>query len=330
MKPPVIYYGAKTRVADQIAAMLPAHAHYVEPYCGSLAVLLAKAPSRMETVNDLDRDLQCFWTVLRDRTAELERVCALTPHSRAELELAHGPLEGLDDLERARRVWVRLTQGRAGTMRTTGWRCYLDGTGGSISMPRYLDGYHSRLAPAAARLRGVSLECRPALSVIADYGSKQANLLYVDPPYASATGRARNYIHEMTAEADHRALAEALHGCEATVILSGYASELYDRELYPDWYRYEIKAWTTNAASGDHARTEVLWANRPLVTNKEPMLDFGPDTFRNSETDSRNETAKRCNGCGKPLVQTGRGRPRIYCTNACKVRHHRSRPAPKT
>lgn len=326
MKPPVIYYGAKTRVADQIASMLPEHAHYVEPFCGSLAVLLAKDPSRMETVNDLDRDLVHFWRTLRERSAELERVCALTPHSRAELELAHGPLDGLDDLERARRVWVRLTQGRAGTMRTTGWRSYLDGTGGSISMPRYLDGYHSRLAPAAARLRGVSLECKPALEIIADYGSKRANLLYVDPPYAAATGRARNYVHEMTGEADHRALAEALHAANATVVLSGYASDLYDRELYAAWYRYEIAAWTTNAAAGAHARTEILWANRPLVVDEAPTLDFGPDAFRNAEAEAGNETS-RCNECGKPLIQTGRGRPKLYCNDACKARFHR-RPRP--
>lgn len=122
LKPPIVYYGSKVRIAERLVAMLPDHDHYIEPYCGSLSVLLAKAPVRMETVNDLDGDLVCFWTVLRERTAELERACALTPHSRAELDLANGPLDGLDDLERARRVWVRLTQGRAGTMRTTGWR----------------------------------------------------------------------------------------------------------------------------------------------------------------------------------------------------------------
>ena len=32
----------------------PAHHHYIEPFAGSLAVLLCKQPRRMETVNDLD------------------------------------------------------------------------------------------------------------------------------------------------------------------------------------------------------------------------------------------------------------------------------------
>lgn len=84
MKPPIAYYGAKVTIGGQIAALLPDHEHYVEPFGGSLAVLLAKRPSRMETVNDLDGELMTFWRVLRDRPADLQRACALTPHARAE------------------------------------------------------------------------------------------------------------------------------------------------------------------------------------------------------------------------------------------------------
>ena len=57
-----------------IAALLPAHRHYVEPYCGSLSVLLAKPPSNHETVNDLDCRLITFWRVLRDRPDDLARL----------------------------------------------------------------------------------------------------------------------------------------------------------------------------------------------------------------------------------------------------------------
>nr|VTP01796.1 hypothetical protein BIN_B_04196 [Mycobacterium riyadhense] len=46
-----------------------------------------------------------FWRVLRERPIELARVCALTPHSRAELESSFSAaLEDLDELERARRT----------------------------------------------------------------------------------------------------------------------------------------------------------------------------------------------------------------------------------
>lgn len=56
-QPPMAYFGGKTKLARRIAARLPQHEHYVEPFAGSLAVLLAKQPSRIETISDLDGDL---------------------------------------------------------------------------------------------------------------------------------------------------------------------------------------------------------------------------------------------------------------------------------
>lgn len=264
MKPPLAYYGGKTTIAPRIVPLLPPHAHYVEPFAGSLAVLLAKPQSRMETVNDLDGDLMAFWTTLRNRAADLERVCALTPHSRAEHAAAYEPVpEDHPDreLEQARRVWVKLTQGRAGTLRTTGWRHYVRPVG-STGMPDYLSAYVDRIAPAAERLSHVSLECRPALDVIARYGQHAEVLLYVDPPYLAETRTSTNYRHEMPNSAQHIALAEALTECASAVVLSGYHSDLYD-DLYRDWYRHEIKTATGQAHQWS-ARTEVLWSNRPL------------------------------------------------------------------
>lgn len=57
VQPPMTYFGGKTRLARRIASFLPPHEHYVEPFAGSLAVLLAKAPTRLETVSDLDGHL---------------------------------------------------------------------------------------------------------------------------------------------------------------------------------------------------------------------------------------------------------------------------------
>ena len=268
LAPPMPYYGSKQTVGPKIAALLPRHDHYVEPYAGSLAVLLAKRPSRMETVNDLDKDLMAFWKTLRDQPDELERVCALTPHSRAEYEAARdADLTALPDLERARLVWVRLTQGRAGTLRQTGWRHFQNPSTAGFGMPGYLAGYVSRLAPVADRLASVSLECRPALDLIAAYGRHEGVLLYVDPPYLGST-RARNYRHEMRSEEEHRELADALKACKASAVLSGYHSPLYD-ELYDGWQRVEIDAHTGQAI-GSQGRTEVLWSNRPF--NVAPTL----------------------------------------------------------
>lgn len=261
MKPPIAYYGAKVTLADWIVEHLPVHAHYVEPFAGSLAVLLAKPASAMETVNDLDRDLMTFWQVLRDRPAELARVCALTPHARAEHAAAYEPAD--DDLEQARRVWIRLTQGRGGTLRRTGWRHYAKPVG-STSMPDYLAAYVDRIAAAAERLTSVSLESRPAADLIDSYGQHCDVLLYVDPPYLAETRTSVNYRHEMAGEPAHRALAEQLQVCRAAVVLSGYDSPLYD-DLYAGWDRISRSTYTGQAHARSD-RTEVLWSNRSLGT----------------------------------------------------------------
>lgn len=267
--PPFPYFGGKAQQAERIVPILPAHDHYVEPFAGSLAVLLAKPRSKMETVNDLDGDLMTFWRVLRDEPESLARACALTPHSRAEHDAAYQLAEPVTDIERARRVWVVLTQGRAGTIRRTGWRFYRDPAGSSYSMPAYLNAYVDRIDLAAERVAGVSLECRDALDLIAEYGQHPDVLLYCDPPYLGST-RSSNYRTELTTDSEHEALLSALLGCKASVVLSGYASALYDAKL-ANWSRVEFDAWTGNgiaAGSGktDGNRTEVVWSNRPLPT----------------------------------------------------------------
>lgn len=260
LKAPFSYFGGKSRIADQIVAALPPHRGYVEPFAGSCAVLFAKPRARIETVNDLDRELVTFWRVLRDRSDELIRACALTPHSRDEYEASKDRPVDLDELEIARRVWVKLSQGRTGTLKKTGWKHYVDPHGSSISMASYLEAYVDRMAVVAERLAGVGLEARPALELIAAYGQHADNCLYVDPPYLGTTRSGTNYAHEMHQPGDHVALAEALHECKSSVVLSGYDSPLYE-ELYAGWHVTRIDTFSGqgNTHSG---RTEVLWSNR--------------------------------------------------------------------
>lgn len=263
IKPPFAYYGGKTTLAPKIAELLPPHSHYVEPFAGSLAVLLAKKPSSAETVNDLDGDLVNFWKVLRDQPDNLERAAALTPHSREEY-LSARVIAG-DSLERARRVWVILSQGRSHSLEPSGW---VNAYKTSKKMPFQIANQVSRLTPCAERLSHVSLENRDAVEMIRDYGQEPSVCIYADPPYLGST-RAANYRHEMLEDNLHDQLAEALNNCKASVVLSGYASPLYE-ELFDGWHRTELKAPT--AMSGRAAGNEILWSNVEL--GQQPALDF--------------------------------------------------------
>lgn len=253
VKPPMPYSGGKQTIAERIVDLFPSHDHYVEPFGGALSVLLAKPMSKIETVNDLNGDLMTFWRVLRDDPAGLERLCALTPHSRAEY-FASRDLEALSDLERARRVWVQLTQGRGSRLGVkTGWR-FVHGTN-RMTLARYLNSYLERIGLAAHRLRNVTLECRDAFDVIAAY-ERPGCLLYVDPPYLMATRHGDQYAHEFGDADDHERLLKVLHETRAAVVLSGYDSDLYADTL-TGWQRH---AFAATAMTGE-ARTEVVWTN---------------------------------------------------------------------
>lgn len=248
------YSGGKQTIAEAIVALFPPHVHYVEPFGGALSVLLAKPPSKIETVNDINGDLMTFWRVLRERPAELERVCSLTPHSRAEF-LGSRDLDGApDDLERARRVWVQITQSRGARLGVkTGWR-FVHG-GNRMSLSRYLDGYLRRIGPAADRLRGVSLECRDAFEVIEAFERPDA-LFYVDPPYLGSTRNREQYADEFMDPDQHARLLEVLCNTPAQVVLSGYDSDQYADQL-SGWESHRFSAPAMTGAK----RTEVVWTN---------------------------------------------------------------------
>lgn len=311
-KSPVPYFGGKSWLAPRLAGVLPPHKHYVEVCGGSLAVLLAKKRSRQETVNDLDNHLMTFWRVLRDRPDDLERVCSLTPHSRAERALAQEISSELGELEIARRVFVALTQGRSGSLTRTGWRHDLRPV--STPMPVVLQRYAGRIGAAAKRIRGVSLECRPAVELVEAYGGVRENLLYVDPPYIVDKGirRGGEYRVEMRSEAAHRELASACLAADAGVVVSGYSSELWDGML-DGWYRWEIPMLTSQG-SGDGRRTEVLWSNRPLESLG------GEGEFPLQEGVGIDEMSTRCPGCLSIVRQPKRGRRRVWCSASCRTR----------
>lgn len=271
MKPPVPYYGGKARLAPWIVSLLPPHRAYIEPFAGSLAVLFAKQPAVHEVVNDIDSEVVTFFRVLRDRPGELADAVALTPYARDEFRAAI-PDESINDLERARRWWVRVNQGfNKGGRLNNGWSTSIACGNGE---PKSVQNRLVRLRACADRLMGVTIENRDAIDVIDAYGVPGA-VIYADPPYVLAS-RAQGlaYPHEMASEADHRRLADALHDTPATVVLSGYPSDLYD-EIYGDWYRLEqrVVRRSSNKASGDLPQaTEVLWANRDLTEGRLDLL----------------------------------------------------------
>jgi DNA adenine methylase len=235
-------------------------------------VLFAKPPSPTEILNDSDGDLVSLFRVLRDRGPELARALALTPYAHAEFRAASLDQAGLDELEHARRVFVRLNMSISRTLgRQRGFAATYN-TNGADHAHKFTS-LVDQLEATAERLRRVIIEDRPALEVIAKYGAANA-VIYCDPPYLHATRSAQakrhgaDYAVEYATEAEHRDLARALHATPAAVLISGYPSALY-AELYDaaGWWRVERTVTKPSSlTSGGRAvrAVEAVWSNRPL------------------------------------------------------------------
>lgn len=79
--------------------------------------------------------------------------------------------------------------------------------------------------------------------------------MYLDPPYVLSTRTRKQYTVEME-DQDHQELLEILNQSKAKILLSGYDSDLYNKQL-KNWERVEFLATAEHGLS----RTEVLWMN---------------------------------------------------------------------
>jgi DNA adenine methylase len=266
ISPPLKWHGGKQYLAQRIVARMPGHTHYVEPYAGGLAVLLAKNPEGVsEVVNNLHRDLTTFWRVLQDVNdfERFRRVAEAVPFSEVEWQDAQDRLHHCPDADPVRRaLWFFITcrQSLAGRMnafaplsRNRTRRRMNEQASAWLSAVEGLPAVH-------ARLQRVAILNRPALEVIRQQDGP-GTLFYCDPAYLPQTHTAPDvYAHEMS-EADHRELLSLLRTVKGKVMLSGYPSALFDQAL-AGWTRHAFDL--PNNAAGGAAKgreTEVLWCN---------------------------------------------------------------------
>lgn len=263
-RPLVRYHGGKFRAAAWILPLFPPHRKYREPYCGGANILLQKPRVYSEIIGDLDNEVTTLFRVMQETSSssELKRRLYYTPFARAEFHLAYESTE--DPIEKSRRLIIRSFMGHSSAAHNKEHRSGFRGKAERSGTTPAHDwrNYPDCLDAIIERLRGVVVESIPALELIEKYDDVDA-LFYLDPPYVKSTrfllDQTKCYVYEMTDD-DHRELSRALHTVKGMVVLSGYPSNLYDLELYPDWHRIE-KPVTANGAAGGVDRTEVIWMN---------------------------------------------------------------------
>ena len=182
-KPIVPWMGGKSRLADKILPLFPAHTCYVEVFAGGAALFYKKEPSKVEVLNDLNGELTNLYRVLQHHLEEFVRQFKWAISSRQvfEWEKTKRP-ETLTDIQRAARFYYLQKLCFGG--RTEGQTF---GTATTSPPKLNLLRIEEDLSQAHLRLARVNIENESWEKCIARY-DRPATLFYLDPPYWQTAG----------------------------------------------------------------------------------------------------------------------------------------------
>lgn len=248
------YPGSKWSIANWIISFFPEHHSYLEPFLGSGAVLFNKPWSNIETVNDLDGNVVNLFEWIQKDPERLAKAIYYTPYARQVYDrvFKETPKSSFDQ---AVNFYIRLNMGHG--FRTTGekvgWKNDVQGRERAYASQDWCN-LPDKIMQAAERLRGVQIECRPAVELIQRFNYKNV-LIYADPPYVLRTRHGRQYRCEMD-DKEQINLLGVLMAHKGPVMISGYDSQLYNDRLV-GWYRTEIDCYSQVCTK----KREVLWAN---------------------------------------------------------------------
>lgn len=163
----------KKRISRRLAAMLPAHKTYVEPFAGSAAVLFAKDPAEVEAINDADPEIADAYRLLKKLTkSELERLRKMPWVGDEKTFKSLFDAKPTSDVARLHR-FLYLTHFSYGKMRGRSFSPSVSGIEAKTM---------NRVEQFAPRLKRVKVYSGDYENVVRKYDSKDT-VFFLDPPY---------------------------------------------------------------------------------------------------------------------------------------------------
>ncbi|TXI14613.1 MAG: DNA adenine methylase [Pedobacter sp.] len=262
LKTPISYYGGKQKLATKILSLIPEqHTLYAEPFLGGAAVFFSKQASKIEVLNDTNRELINFYKVVQNDFVSLEKEIRITLHSRdlhRKASVIYNNPELFNEIKRAWSVWVLSTQSFSSQLDSSfGYDRTTNTTTKKIINNR--DRFTEHMA---YRLQNCQIECADALYIIQSRDAAHS-FFYCDPPYFNSDcGHYDGY-----SEQDFENLLKCLSGIKGKFLLSSYPSMLLSKYTETNgWYTWSVeKGISVNSKSGYLKRkVEVLTANYPI------------------------------------------------------------------
>jgi len=253
MNSPLSYVGGKSRLAKKIISRFPEHTCYCEVFAGAAWVFFKKEPSKVEVLNDRDKELVNLFRIIQNHFEEFVKQFKYFIISRKIFDILkrQDPFT-LTDIQRAVKYFYLLKVAFGARLNNPS---YGYGTAGPsrlniLTLEENILEMHWRLAR-------VNIESLDWKECVGRY-DRAHTLFYLDPPYYGCKGYRHNFKEE-----DFVALAASLGQIKGKFVLS-----LGDHPLMQKLFKgFRIERLTTKYSCGrtkeskSKPRTELLIRN---------------------------------------------------------------------
>lgn len=219
MKPPITRMGGKSKLRKTIIEMLPEHKCYIELFFGAGWVYFGKEPSKIEVINDVDKELINLFRTIKYHAPEVERLLQYEFSGRDIFEEHKNcTLEYMTEIHRAIRFLYVITQSFAGKGNNYGY--------GTTTKPGQQIFYKNVLNNLKDRLKNTYVE-NLSFEKIVDKYDREHSFFFCDPPYFETTGYGNKFGEE-----EHLMLKDKLSNIKGKFLLT-----INDHERVREWYK---------------------------------------------------------------------------------------------
>lgn len=249
LKPPICRVGGKSKLRKSIIEQIPEHTCYIEVFFGAGWVYFGKESSKVEVINDIDKELVNLFRTIKYHSPEVERLLEYEFSGRDIFEeYKNCTLEYMTEIHRAIKFLYVITQSFAGKGNNYGYS--------TTTKPGQQIFYKEILLELRDRLKNTYVENLSFEKIIDKYDRKHS-FFFCDPPYIETCGYGNKFGEE-----EHRILANKLKEIQGKFLLTINDHPLA-RELYKEFNIKEVRV-NYSIARENSARGKY---NELIITN---------------------------------------------------------------
>ena len=262
MRPPITYYGGKTRMLDILIPMIPEHRVYVEAFAGGASLFWAKAKSKVEVLNDINRNVVNFYQVMNSQFDKLMTEIRNTLHCEETHKLAnhiyHNP-DGFEAVKRAWALWVSSNMSFGGELGSPNFKWVVN-QADNWSPAVAINNRKLQFGIYKNRLEKVCIHSKKAERLIPKIDHEDV-FFYLDPPYVGARqGHYEGYNQEHFDE-----LLQILSKIKGKFLMSSYQNDQLTQCVKASgWNHYSVRM-RKGISHKNETKTEVLTWNYELT-----------------------------------------------------------------